>query len=172
MRGRKPKSTEQKRLEGNLGKRPLNEDEPQPPALAPDPFDEPPPEMQGDHELATIAAAEWRRLAPMLRTIRQVTEADRGALLALCLEWARYIVATKKVREQGLVLTTKSGYPITNPYLPIATKALQLCNKLWPELGLTPSSRSRVKAAPEGPEADPFAEFLQPLADTHGERRH
>jgi len=97
----------------------------------------------------------------MLRQLRQVTEADRGALIALCIEWSRYIDATHKVRELGLVVTTRGGYPIPNPYLPIATKALAGCNKLWPELGLTPSSRSRVTIAPK-PDDDPFAEFDAP----------
>ena len=36
-RGRKPKPTEQKRIEGNPGKRPLPDDEPQLPVEAPDP---------------------------------------------------------------------------------------------------------------------------------------
>lgn len=157
MRGRKPKPTEQKRREGNPGKRRLNTQEPQPPAAMPEAFDLPPSELDG----IPTAATEWRRLAPMLRACRQVTEADRGALIALCLEWARYIDATKKVRDLGLVVTTKNGYPIPNPYLPIATKALAGCNKLWPELGLTPSSRSRVAIAPVT-ESDPFAEFDAP----------
>lgn len=159
MRGRKPKSTAQRRLEGNPGKRPLNTEEPQPPTAEPDVFDEPPPELAHD----ATAAAEWRRCAPMLRQIRQVTDADRPALIAVCVEWSRYVRAIRKIEELGMVVTTKSGYPIPNPYLPIATKALQLCNKLWPELGLTPSSRSRVKKASTDPNAaDPYNEFDLP----------
>lgn len=141
VRGRKPKSSAQKELDGNPGKRPINRDEPQPPAPA-EAFDAPPPELDDQ----PVAAAEWRRLAPMLRQARQVTEADRGALIALCLEWGRYIDATKKVQQSGMVVKApKSGYPMPNPYLAIATRALAGCNKLWPELGLTPSSRSRVR---------------------------
>ena len=135
-------------MEGNPGHRALNDREPQPPA--PDAaFDAPP------HELAehVTAAAEWRRLAPMLRQARQVTEADRGALIALCLEWGRYVDATKEVKRLGLVVKAPSGYPMTNPYLSIATRALAACNKLWPELGLTPSSRSRVSRVGELPAA-------------------
>jgi phage terminase small subunit len=51
---------------------------------------------------------------------------------------------------------------MTNPYLVIATKALAGCNKLWPELGLTPSSRTRVKTSPLSPADDPFAQFDLP----------
>lgn len=156
MRGRKPKPTHQRALEGNPGKRPLNTREPQPDPPPPT-FDDPPPALDDN----LTAAAEWRRLAPLLRRARQVTEADRGALLALCIEWARYLEALGKIKSAGLVVQTPSGYPIQNPYLPIATKALAGCLKLWPELGLTPSSRSRVKTDGTPPD-DAWAEFDEP----------
>lgn len=163
MRGRKPKSTGARKLSGNAGKRPLNKAEPQPPAPDPDTFDTPPAELDGQ----TLAAAEWRRLAPMLRRIRQVTDADRSALVALCLEWGRYIEATQKTLQLGLVVKAPSGYPMTNPYISIATKALAGCARLWPELGLTPSSRSRVKT--DQPAAvDAFEEFTRTPADLAG----
>ncbi len=163
MRGRKPKPTARKLLDGNPGKRALNANEPQqPPAGAS--FDVPPPEL-ADQQLAT---AEWLRLAPLLRRARQVTEADRSALVAVCLEWARYILATREIAKHGLIVKAPSGYPMQNPYLPIATKALAGCNKLWPELGLTPSSRSRVSAEGPGPGGDEFSEFdHQPETQTH-----
>src|SRR5215831_8202644 len=132
MRGRKPTPSSVRHLTGNPGKRAFNDDEP-----TPDDFDDavPPSELDGH----PIALAEWKRLMPMLKRCRQITEADRGALLALCLEWARYLDATKQIARLGMVGKAPSGYPIQNPYLSIATKALAGCNKLWPELGLTPS---------------------------------
>lgn len=156
MRGRKPLPSWRRRLEGNPGKRAWNPTEPTPPTT--DQMLAPPPELS----LQPTALAEWLRLAPLLARARQVTDADRGALLALCLEWGRYLDATERVRTSGLVVQTPNGYPIPNPYLSIATKALAGCTKLWPELGLTPSSRSRVHAS--GPPADdPFADFDTPI---------
>jgi P27 family predicted phage terminase small subunit len=156
VRGRKPKSTVHRKLAGNAGRRPLNAAEPAPPAVD-HTFDEPP------GELADLpgAQAEWRRLAPMLRACRQVTEADRAALLALCLEWDRYLEARAKAYPR--VLKSPSGYAMPNPWLSIQTKALAGCLKLWPELGLTPSSRSRVKTDGPGPGGDAFTEFDAPL---------
>jgi P27 family predicted phage terminase small subunit len=154
VRGRKPKPTSVRALEGNPGKRRLNAEEPQPPPLDTS-FDTPPAELTGH----PFAIAEWSRLAPMLRRCRQITEADRAALVALCLEWARYVTATEMVRTIGLIVKAPSGYPMPNPCLSIATKALAGCNKLWPELGLTPSSRSRVKTEGAGPGGDAFSEF-------------
>jgi P27 family predicted phage terminase small subunit len=140
--GTRPRPTALKILLNTRRSR-VNRDEPQPPAPDASTFDTPPPELDGE----TVAAAEWRRLAPMLRQARQITEADRSALIAACLEWGRYIDATKKTQTLGPVVTGPNGYPMTNPFLSIAARALAACNKLWPELGLTPSSRSRVTAA-------------------------
>lgn len=141
-------------LAGNPGKRAINTREP----VAPTPseqFDVPPMELDGN----AAGQAEWLRLAPLLRKSRHVTESDRGALIAMCIEWSRYIEATRKIQATGMVVQAPSGYPMPNPYLSIATKALAGCNKLWPELGLTPSSRSRVHAAQAENAVDPFAEF-------------
>jgi len=165
MRGRKPKPTHQRILDGNPGKRAVNRQEP---PLPPEDFAQLPGELAGDH----LAAAEWRRLAPILRVRRAVTVADRAALIALCLEWSRYLQATAKASP--LVVSTKSGYPMPNPYLGVAARSLAACTRLWPELGLTPSSRSRVKI--DTPPGDEFAEFddappatspLPPRTTTH-----
>jgi P27 family predicted phage terminase small subunit len=158
MRGRKPTPTEQRRLSGNPGHRPLNTDEPTFDALD-ESFDTPPPELSE----FTTARAEWLHLAPLLRKARQVGPADRTALVAVCLEWGRYLDAMAKVTKLGMVVTAPSGYPMVNPYLSIATKALAACNKLWPELGLTPSSRSRVTRLSTGGDDDPFGEFDGPV---------
>ena len=155
MRGRKPKPTWQKKLEGNRGKRALNPDEPQYPQLDAT-FDEVPPElaeMEG-------AATEWKRLVPLLRAARAISEADRAALIAVCIEWQRYLAAMKQVKRTGMVITLPSGMPMANPYLAIATRALAGCQRLWPELGLTPSSRSRLHTDTTGP-TDEFSEFDQ-----------
>jgi P27 family predicted phage terminase small subunit len=162
-RGRKPRPTAARVLDGNPGHRPINVDEPQPPAVS-DAFDTPPPELDDDPAQPgqlQAARAEWARLAPMLRRCRQITEADRGALIALCVEWARYVEARAKAYPR--VVKSPSGYAMPNPWLSIQTKALGGCLKLWAELGLTPSSRTRVTTEGPGPGGDAFSEFDQPM---------
>jgi P27 family predicted phage terminase small subunit len=157
VRGRKPKPTEVKRLAGNPGKRPLNNREPVQPA-PPDAFDGPPDELTQD----LIATKEWMRLAPMLRKSRQISESDRSVLIAVCLEWSKYMEAMGIVRMSSMIIKTSSGYRQINPYLSVATKSLSNLSKLWPELGLTPSSRSRIQTLPDNDSADPWAEFDRP----------
>lgn len=153
MRGRKPKPTHLRVLEGNPGNRPINEKEPEMPA-ADDAFDAPPPELLDN----PIASAEWSRVAPMLRKAKAITQAERSALITLCQQWAIYVEAHNKVRSTSLVIMAPSGYPIVNPYLGISNKAMTNCVKLWAELGLTPSARSRVMT-PGDEGGDGFAEF-------------
>lgn len=162
IKGRRPQSSRTRELRGNPGKRAINHDEPTPaaPGAA---FDNPPPELAGDR----VARAEWRRLAPILRTARQISEADRGVLIALCVEWSRYRAACKAAR--ALTVKTKNGYEVNNPALAIADRSLRALLKLWNELGCTPSSRSRIAmVAAEGGltvPGDPFAdEFDHPAA--------
>lgn len=164
MRGPKPKPTVVRLLDGNPGKRAINHREPKPPTT-PQTF-EAPRELQGD----PVAVAYWNELAPMLRDIRQITDADRGVLVALCVQWSRYIEATAALQqrdEQGrsrMLIRMEGGSFQQNPYIPIANKALILCTKLWSELGLTPSSRSRVIETGVPPGGDEFSEFDAPLA--------
>ena len=156
MRGRKPKPTAAKRLAGNPGKRKLNAEEPALPMPADDA--PPPPELSGD----PVALAEWLRLAPMLRQARAITDGDRNSLVALCQQWSRYLEANRSVLAAGMVVRAPSGYPMPNPYIAIANRALLMCTKLWVELGLTPSARSRVKATGDSAQlGDPFAEFYE-----------
>jgi P27 family predicted phage terminase small subunit len=156
MRGPKPKPTVQRITAGNPGGRPINTREPTPPAVDPA-FDEPPVEL-----IDPRAIVEWRRLAPMLRRCRQVTQADRAALLACCIEWARYLEARDNAQPR-ILTASRSGYRMPNPWLAIQTRALAACMKLWPELGLTPSSRTRIAADGPGPEGDAFSEFDEAL---------
>ena len=120
----------------------MNELEPTFPAVAVDAA--PPEELAGD----VSALSEWARVYPLLEQARVITEADRGSLVALCQQWSRYLEATQKVKVSGMVVQSPSGYPLVNPYLSIAGKALAFCLKLWAELGLTPSSRSKVTTTP------------------------
>jgi P27 family predicted phage terminase small subunit len=142
-----------KLLRGNPGRRPLNNQEPTLPALNTETLDTPPVEL-----MEATAIAEWTRLAPMLRQARHVTQAERGALIALCQQWARYLEANQHVAGAGMVIKAPSGYPMPNPYIGIANKALANCTRLWAELGLTPSSRSRVTASSSGASPDPQRE--------------
>lgn len=139
MRGRKPKPTKLKILQGNPGRRPINTEEPTFPSLASD----------CPSHLGPTAAKEWARVRELFEAQNIFTEADRASLAAYCVCYGRWVDAEDKVRETGMMVKSPSGFPMQNPFLAIANKALQQMGKITPEFGMTPSSRSRVKPTKE-----------------------
>jgi phage terminase small subunit len=76
--GRKPKPTSLKVLQGNPGKRPLNENEPKPPPRLP----------RSPEHLSEEAKKEWRRAGKFLFQLGLVSDIDRAAFAAYCQAWA------------------------------------------------------------------------------------
>ena len=155
MRGRKPKPTKLKLLEGNPGKRPISGREPQPPASQP----------TCPAHLSPTAKAEWKRLARTLNKIGVLTQVDRAALAAYCQAYGRWVEAEKKLKETPVLLKTPAGYVQQSPWLTVSNKQMELMAKYMAELGLTPSSRTRLAVQiPTGPkpwESDDAWEFFE-----------
>ena len=149
--GRKPKPTNIKILEGNPGKRPLNEYEPKPLKKAP-----PCPKW-----LEPEAKKEWRRLAKTLEAMGVLTDADMAAFAGYCQAYARWKEAEERITDRGLVIRTPSGYPQQVPYISIAQQYLKLMQQFAEQFGLTPAARSRIIAGNgEGKAVDDLDELL------------
>ena len=134
MRGRKPKPTAVKLMDGNPGKRRINGAEPKPPGSLPDC----PP------HLSEVARDEWHRIAGSLNKIGLLTQVDRTTMAAYCQCYGRWVEAEQKLTETPPILRLPSGYIQQSPWLTIAHKQLELMVKYMSELGLTPASRSRL----------------------------
>jgi len=143
-RGPKPKPTAYHKLAGNPGKRAYNEAEPDYGRTAP----------TCPRHLGKEAKAEWKRLAKMLSEAGTLTRADRAVMAGYCEAWGLYVKASADVQKYGAVLISpKSKMPFCSPYVSILSMALKQMNTFAAELGLTPSSRSRVTATkPQAPE--------------------
>jgi P27 family predicted phage terminase small subunit len=149
MRGRKPKPTKQKELEGNPGKRALNKREPKPDAAIP-----PCPQ-----HLKGPARTEWDRITKELVKLKMISNLDRASLVAYCSAWGDYVKACNKLTTQGEVIISEAGNVYQNPWVGIKNKSMEKIVKISAEFGMTPSSRSRLKV--ETPtEEDEMAGFL------------
>ena len=137
-RGPAPKPTALKRLQGNPGKRALNDSEPRPAATLP----RCPSHLQGE------ARAEWRRVARVLHESGLLTQVDRAALAIYCQAWARWVKAEAQVARHGEVVKSAAGNVMQNPYLSIANRAMKQVQLMARELGMTPSARSQIKLQP------------------------
>jgi len=158
--GRRPIPTAAKALAGKRDRNPNKGREPQ--------FGG---EAKCPAHLNKIAKAEWRRVAPYLSDQGVLTACDQASLAAYCSAYARWVEAEEALRTGGrdktplaLVYTTKTGYPIPNPYIGIANSALQVMHKFCSEFGMTPTSRTRIgaeKAA--GGSGDAFTDFMSSI---------
>lgn len=137
-RGPAAKPTALKLLEGNPGKRCINQSEPK--YNLSEKGRKPPPWL-GKH-----AKAEWKRIFPLLEKNGLVTDADYMTLCAYCQNVDTWICAEKQKRVEGITTTTSNGCEIQHPAVGIANTAMTNMLKFGREFGLTPSSRSDLSA--------------------------
>ena len=134
-RGRKPKPTALKKLEGNPGKRPLNELEPMPRVSM----------LRCPNWLEPEAKKEWRRLAPVLIDAGILTSADAVPFAGYCQAYARWKEAEQEASKLGMVY--RDGDRIRpNPYIAISRAAFAEVKSLAAEFGLTPANRTAIIA--------------------------
>jgi len=157
--GKRPTPTAIRVLRGNPSRRryPVGE-----PTYAPAAVDADPPPIVRDNP---DAAAEWRRVVPLLQASRVLTEADVAVVITLCVQWATWLGAQRHLARDGMVLKRR-GDLVINPYAKIARDAFTQCHHVWIELGLTPSSRARLGHVPPArtpPTAPPSSKWSDDL---------
>lgn len=138
MAGRKPKPTKLKLVQGNPGKRPLNDAEPQPENKAP----------ACPAWLDKISKAKWKSVAPELERIGVLTKIDGAILAAYCKNYSRWVMAERVLTEKGTTYESNTAKGIivrVRPELKIAEEAMRQMRAFASEFGLTPSSRTRLK---------------------------
>lgn len=163
MRGRKPKPTRLKVIEGNPGRRRLPKNEPKPsPSL----------KIAAPSILKGAALEEWNRIVGELIRMGVMTGLDTGALAGYCLAWGRLQLAQTVLDEiaerdpaAALMVRTSNGTPIHNPFLSIAQKAAAEMLKFAAEFGMTPAARVRLANSGsnpmiEGVATDPLARLM------------
>ena len=134
QRGRKPKPTAVKVLEGNPGKRSLNTGEPKPEKKAP----------RCPAWLEDEAKKEWKRMAKQLEHLGILTEIDMAAFAGYCQAYARM------ERSRGIHHTARCNREDSERLLAAGTQVsiaqtyLKIMNKFCEQFGLTPSARSRI----------------------------
>ena len=151
VRGRKPKPTALKALEGNPGHRPMNKDEPKPKVKA----------LACPSTLSKEAKKEWRRLCKEMEQQGVLTGWDMRIFEHYCDSYAKWKEATDFLNQRGLFYITPSGYPQQFPQVQIAQKYSVLMHKYAQELGLTPAARSRIIAGKDIKGRDEMEELLE-----------
>ncbi len=109
--------------------------------------------------LSKDAAAEWKRVLPLLVERRILTTADLGSLENYCAAIGQVREAERHIQQHGIVFEafkeTADGSTVSlgmkrNPAVGVQTSAMTLARLLAAELGLTPVSRSRPSIRDDG----------------------
>ena len=158
-RGRKPKPTHLKLVEGNPGKRKIPKGEP---VFAQGDLPEPP------EHLNALARAEWARVAAGLHSLRLLCGVDRAALAAYCVAYARWTQAENSIAEMakrdqltgGLMIKTTNGNAIQNPLVGTSNKAAADMGRYAAEFGMTPAARARLAVDPDAMKTSKFAGLI------------
>lgn len=144
MPGRPPKPTPIKLLEGNPGKRPLNENEPAPEVGTP----------KRPAWLSAPARRHWRQAVETLSGMGVLTVADGTAVALMSNALAEYLDASKEVEDRGLTFIDtrmdRDGNVVSevikaNPAVAIRADAWRRVNLMLQQFGLTAASRAKVK---------------------------
>jgi P27 family predicted phage terminase small subunit len=124
--------------------RPPRSGEPKPPANIP----------KCPKHLDKEARQEWKRMAKELEPLGLLTNIDKAVFANYCEAYSTWAQASMKIREQGMVFKTSMGLPLVNPYFRIADKAKIHMMKALVEIGMSPSSRARVKVSEMKPKEE------------------
>lgn len=161
MSGPPPKPTHIKLVEGNPGRRPLNDKEPKPPRGIP----KCPP------HLSERARGLWKKIGPHLDKMGVLTIADGTALELMCEAYAEYWECREVIIAGGATFTseTLAGGLMerARPQVAMQADAWRRVLSMLAQFGLTPASRSKVKTG-DTEKVDPMDAFLNAKAGKRG----
>lgn len=134
-KGRKPKPTALRLLEGNREHRKIKNN-PQPQLDF----------LETPKWLKSIAREEWERMVPLLYNLGLLTAIDKVAFEGYCQCYARWRQAEEKVQIE--TFTTNTGFTGINQYINIANRYSKEMRAYLTEFGMTPSSRAKLDVKP------------------------
>lgn len=151
MRGRRPKPTALKAIEGNPGKRPLPENEPKFSTRTTCPT-----------FLDDDAKSCWRRLYPKLLQSGVLKAVDRDVLAAYCSAYSTWKKADEFLKKQkSQVYKTASKVLKPWPQIAIRNAALDRMATYGAKLGIGPADRVRLAGIGKNEEEDPLKRLLE-----------
>lgn len=153
------KPTALKVLEGNPGKRPLNQYEPVTDSSKP----------VCPSWLCPQAKKEWRRIIPQLHAMGLAAKIDSDALAVYCQTYAKWKEAEEFIAKNGMTYQfpkkdkfgkVVSLYIAQWPQVSVARACADQIRMMCSEFGMTPSARARMVVPGKKDEDDPIEQIL------------
>lgn len=132
MKGRRPKPTALKLVEGNRGKRKLPEADVSAKAV----------ELPCPDGLSPGARAAWNRVAPLLANMGVTQETDAEALRLICDSLGEYGRAEKELRRK--MTFENEGMFHAKPEVGMVKNLRAMLWRMLNDFGMTPSARAKV----------------------------
>lgn len=153
-RGPKPKPTELKKIQGNPGKRALNQAQPRPKTAVKKP-----------RGMQPVAQKLWDEYAPELERLQVLTGVDSAAFRLMAEHYGFAVQAARLLQQSGL--TVESGDGVKKNPLAQVFKDNSLAFKNYAaEFGLTPSSRTRLQMPAEAEQLSLAEQLFQAVAQS------
>ena len=150
-RGRKPKPTAIKKLQGNPGKRKLNDNEPKFTELV---------NAETPEWLTDLAVTMWQTIMPELMANKILTIADLHNVESFCMAYSRWRESEDAVTKHGILVESPQGALVKNPALTAINEAKKQMIQFGSLLGLDPSSRARLTgSSKQEQKTNPFADL-------------
>ncbi len=89
-----------------------------------------------------------------------LTENDCNTLALYAAAWDTSVVASRGLKRTGYVVTNDKGNLVKSPWWILYNEAVAQLIRFTPELGLSPSSRTRVHTVRAPDKVDPLSAFL------------
>ena len=155
MTGRKRKPTQLRVIQGTARKDRLRADEPEPERLDGD--------IDPPAWLSERAREIWAEIIPELQRMNVFTRIDVMAAAHLCDAQAQFLECRAVIARDGRTYTSateKGEITRPRPEVLMGTEAERRVRALMVEFGMTPSSRTRVKAAAPQKKKSALEEFI------------
>ena len=153
MKGRKPLPTNLKVIHGTARPHRVNDQEPKPEKVR---------RPLAPKSLSADARKHWKKIARDLEACGVLTLMDQDALALYCELYAQWVEAGDMIQKKGIVIAdprylakeTPVTVPIQSPYFMASLKLAEQMKAMLCEFGMTPSSRSRIRADSDKPGDD------------------
>lgn len=153
-RGPKPKPTELKKVQGNPGHRPLNQQQPKPKTP-----------VKRPRGMQPLAKKLWDEYAPELARLEILTGVDSAAFRLMAEHFGFAVQAARELHEAGLTVETKEGTK-KNPLAQVFKDNSLAFKAYAAEFGMTPSSRTRLKMPAEAEQLSLAEQLFQAVAQS------
>lgn len=150
MRGRKPKPTELKLVQGTFTKKDERKRNREP--VVSKNLDQAPAWFTESQKTSWNYAIE-NAPAGLLKRL------DKSVLTAWVVAEDLHRFASEQLQNEGIVFTSPKGYQIQSPYVGVLNTQASMMMKCASEMGFTPTSRSRIVLAEEEIQDDPWAKL-------------